>query len=277
MQPHVYWILALMALFIQRESKNTINPPKKIEALLVGSPHWSNYGKAGLDVVQTTEIDVLSERYQSELERITDKIREFNPDKIFLEYSTDQQAMVDSLFQAYLRDNYGEKVRSEAVQMGFRVARKAGHKRVYCIDYRDVSFDFESVITAAQEAGQQELMSGIMQEVEQLQASYNKIIQGEPSIEEVLGFLNSDENLKRNLGFYLNKINMAGSVEDYAGSLLVSEWYRRNLYIYANIQNLIEPGDQRIMVLMGAGHIAILKDFMEYDDQWELVGLSEVF
>lgn len=276
MQLYFYWFLAIMTFFIPSESENPDNPPKRIEALLVGSPHWSNYGKAGLDVVQTTEIDVLSERYQSELERITDKIREFNPDKIFLEYSTDQQTMVDSLFQQYLRDNYGEKVRSESVQLGFRSARKSGHQKVYCVDFRDVSFDFESVISAAQKAGQQNLMTGIMQEVEQLQASYNKIIQSKPSIKEVLRFLNSEENLNRNLGFYLNKINRAGSIEDYAGSYLVSEWYRRNLHIYANIQNRIEPGDQRIMVLMGAGHIAILKDFMEYDDQWDLIALSEV-
>lgn len=276
MKPYIYWILALTALIVQREGENTTNPPKTIEALLVGSPHWSNYQQEGLDVVQTREIDVLSARYQRELETIAEKIRDFKPDKIFIEDIPAQQQVVDSLYAEYKKGRYGKMIRSESVQLGFRAAKKLGHPRLYCVDYRDVWFEFDSIIAATQKANQQDLITGIMEEVQNLQGSYNQLIAKEPSIKEVLLFLNSEQSLKRNLGFYLNTINQAGGADDFAGAYLTSEWYRRNLYIYSMIQKAIEPQDQKIMILMGAGHIAVLKELMEYDSRWELVDPGQI-
>src|SRR5690606_25934456 len=49
---------------------------------------------------------------------------------------------------------------------------------------------------------------------------------------------------------------------DYAGADMTGNWYHRNIRIYANILRSCEPGD-RLLLLIGAGHIAPLLHFFE--------------
>jgi len=44
---------------------------------------------------------------------------------------------------------------------------------------------------------------------------------------------------------------------------IVSNWYKRNLRIFANINRITEPGKDRILVIIGAGHLKLLKGFAE--------------
>nr|WP_317984434.1 DUF5694 domain-containing protein [Clostridium sporogenes] len=53
-------------------------------------------------------------------------------------------------------------------------------------------------------------------------------------------------------------------------SRYATEWYRRNLYIFANLQDIAEP-DDRILVIYGAGHCKILQDFVSEYNKFELV------
>ena len=67
----------------------TANPAfaqsKKKQILLIGTFHFEN---PGLDVAQVnTFICYLTNKSQIELENITDKIKKFGPDKIFVEWS----------------------------------------------------------------------------------------------------------------------------------------------------------------------------------------------
>jgi pheromone shutdown protein TraB len=41
----------------------------------------------------------------------------------------------------------------------------------------------------------------------------------------------------------------------------VANWYKRNLRIFANINRITEPGKDRILVIIGAGHLKLLKEF----------------
>ena len=41
----------------------------------------------------------------------------------------------------------------------------------------------------------------------------------------------------------------------------VANWYKRNLRIFANINRITEPGRDRVLVIIGAGHLKLLKEF----------------
>ncbi|WP_408646595.1 DUF5694 domain-containing protein [Vallitalea okinawensis] len=64
-----------------------------------------------------------------------------------------------------------------------------------------------------------------------------------------------------------NNINTNNS---YDGSLYVSKWYERNLKIFSNIQELCKDCD-RLFVIYGAGHLQILKNFINASDNLMLV------
>ena len=88
--------------------------------------------------------------------------------------------------------------------------------------------------------------------------------------------MNKKEKVEARLDWYLNLMNRAGTLDDQKGSFLVSEWFRRNIYMYSLIQKQIEPGDKRIVVLAGASHITLFKLFIEQNLKWTLVELEDV-
>jgi len=51
----------------------------------------------------------------------------------------------------------------------------------------------------------------------------------------------------------------------------VANWYKRNLRIVVNINRITEPGKDRILVIIGAGHLKLLKEFAA-DAVWPIIG-----
>lgn len=65
-------------------------------------------------------------------------------------------------------------------------------------------------------------------------------------------------------------------MENYVGSHLTSEWYKRNFNILSNIQRAIEPNDKRVIIIMGTGHTSLLEDYIDYIPDWSLVDVSDI-
>ena len=71
-----------------------------------------------------------------------------------------------------------------------------------------------------------------------------------------------------NKNIYLQTINGMGADDNYAGTDVVATWWERNFRIMRNIDEITEPND-RILILFGQGHTAILKDF--YKDRDDVI------
>lgn len=67
-----------------------------------------------------------------------------------------------------------------------------------------------------------------------------------------------------------------GFPDHHIGADLVGEWYKRNLRIYANIWQAVEPDTDRIFVMFGQGHIWTLRQFFRENPRFEVVPVSEV-
>jgi hypothetical protein len=96
------------------------------------------------------------------------------------------------------------------------------------------------------------------------------------NLTDLLLDLNSKESIKNDLEWYIGTANRAGDIDNFVGAYLVSEWYRRNLYMYSLVQKLTEAKDDKIMVLLGAGHIAIIREFVKSDPNFEIVELAAI-
>ncbi|MGQ3088552.1 MAG: DUF5694 domain-containing protein, partial [Flavobacterium sp.] len=96
---------------------------KKKQILIIGTFHFAN---PGLDVAQVNTFDVMSAKSQKELENITNKIKAFGPDKVFVEWSYKNQEGLDKL---YLRktDSLLKSNPDERIQLALRTAKKMKH------------------------------------------------------------------------------------------------------------------------------------------------------
>ena len=78
-------ILLLAIITLNLTSAQT----KKKQILLIGTFHYAN---PGLDVAQLNNFNIMSDKTQKELETMSDKIKKFGPDKIFVEWKYSKQS-----------------------------------------------------------------------------------------------------------------------------------------------------------------------------------------
>ncbi|MDF7814403.1 DUF5694 domain-containing protein [Hymenobacter sp. YC55] len=259
---------------------------KQAELLLIGTFHFHN---PGADLAKMKTFDVMAPKVQTELETITNKINQFAPDKIFVEWSSDDQAGLDELYMQYLGENYEEYIKTkypnpksrdfylknEIVQLAFRAGKKAKLTKIYALDYNKTSFPYDSVMKAMKEAQQETLIKGIESDLKAVETSFNKKVETSTLTQILLDF-NTKEDLKANKAFYIDRLNRAGTTSNFAGPYLVSEWYRRNLYMYSLVQKSVQASDDKVMVLVGAGHAAMMKEFIELDHRFRIQELKTV-
>ncbi|MBH8568495.1 hypothetical protein KB206_06360 [Microvirga sp. STS02] len=255
------------------------------DILLLGTFHFHN---PGADVAKTKTFDVMAPKAQAELETITQKISAFHPDKIFVEWPWDEQLELDKLYNAYLGSQFEQFVnttypakrqnfflKNEIVQLAFRAGKKAHLTRIYALDYTKTSFPFDSVLKAMQAAKQVALLQKSQDAIKHYETSQNQKLETY-TLTQLLLDANSPGELTLNKGLYLDILNRAGTTDNFAGAFLVSEWYRRNLYMYSLVQKTMTPQDGKALVLVGSGHAAMMREFIASDQQFRLKELKDV-
>ena len=88
--------------------------------------------------------------------------------------------------------------------------------------------------------------------------------------------LNAEPLIRAGHGAYLTRSLGVGQGEEYPGvDGFTTHWHNRNLRIFANIQRITDgPGD-RILVIIGAGHLPILRHTVQCAPGYHLVEVSE--
>lgn len=257
---------------------------KKItEILVIGTYHFNN---PGMDVAQFKVLDIMSEKPQKQLEEISTAIAKFKPSKIFTEWELKDQLALDTLYNKYLDNTYFDYVsnkfpkrkfytQSEIVQLAFRSAKKSNHKKVYAIDYRETSFDYDSVIKFADLIRLPNFKKEVEDDIKDTETKSNALFATNDLL-KCLFYFNSKELRETDIPWYVSQINDSDKLGTYVGAYLASEWYRRNLYMLANIQKQTESSDDRIMVLAGASHITMFLDLLKHDQNFKIVELIEI-
>ena len=261
--------------------------PKPVDLLLIGTFHFHN---PGADVAKFKSIDILSPAAQAELETVTGQLAKLKPTKFFVEWPQNEQAELDEVYQQYLGGpakyeafvkatykpkQYNFYLKNEIVQLAFRTGQKAGLTRIYALDYNQTNFPFDSVQQAMQAAHQDALRQAVDAVIKAEETSFNQKA-ATYSLTQLLLSENTSEGLRNNKALYINLLNRAGTAGNFAGAYLVSEWYRRNLYMYSIVQKTVTPTDSKVLVLVGAGHAAMMQEFVAYDSAFRLRHLKDV-
>ena len=260
----------------QNNGESQKSEDDKLEVLLFGTFHFVNYkSNVSGDIVEAKVPDVLTEENQLELEKITQKIKEFSPDKIFIEYPYPLQQRLDSIYTNFSPDNYFKVIRDEKYQIAFRAAKKLKHTKLYAMDIKP-NFPFDSLMTAMKKAKQYDLLKKDSLDIVRIEKFENELYSSNKSLTEKLIYTNDSIERRKDINWYLSIANQGGEKGNFVGSYLASEWYRRNLYMYSIIQKEVEITDERIMILAGGSHIAMFKDFIDYNPEWKTIELKEI-
>ncbi|PQJ80548.1 DUF5694 domain-containing protein [Polaribacter porphyrae] len=274
------FVLSFLVLACNQEQKKTkkIETSKAREVLLIGTFHYNNPGK---DVTKTKSFDILKEKYQLELQQISSNIKKYNPTKIFVEWPYDEQNELDSLFKQYTNGEYFNNdslsdfyMKNEIFQLAFKVAKDNSLQKVYGIDY-STEFPFEEVMSDIENSKQSKLQAQIQEIFNWAKKIDNKIEAG-ISLTELTYYINSKEFRSYSNNWHNNLMLLAGKPNDFSGPYLTSEWYKRNLYMWSLIQKNSIDSDEKIMVLLGGSHAAMIELFIKGNSGWKVKELEQI-
>jgi hypothetical protein len=242
--------------------------------LILGTFHFKD---AGLDSYKPeVGVEILSETRQKELGKILDQLAEFNPTKILIEVKADREAEFNERFSQYLAGEY-ELGSNEIYQVAFKLAKRLGHQRLYAVDASGRRYkDLPSAEEYAEEHGQAFPVADSWSERFMEAYGVEDRAKAERTLSEHLLFLNSEEQLRFSHGHYVLSYLAMGESEEYpAADHVTGWWYNRNLRILGNIYRVMEP-DDRLLLLIGAGHVPIIRHAAAASPEIDLIDVTEV-
>lgn len=230
------------------------DPP---QVLIFGVFHFSN---PGLDVVQVDQIDVSTPENQTYLDELAERLCAFKPTAILLEFDRSREQDILRELETYLAGAQGLST-NEIQQIGFRVAEACGVTTIYGFDENEIQWSGQ-VLFEYLERSEPELLETTKREINQIQAA-EAAAHAELGLRELLIRANDPELDRLNMDFYL-QTNVAGAGSSFEGADAAASWWHRNFRMYAGIQKHARPGE-RLLVVAGQGHTAILRTFLEID------------
>ena len=235
--------------------------PEKTTLMILGSDHFNN---STSNMINNQYDDMLAPKRQREIEELVERLKAFRPTKIAITVDEKYNDDTQQKYQAYLNGAY-QLTPCEYNQIGYRLAKVLEHPRLYCVDYfpeynpflsEDDGFDSDLINYPkfAHAHNQEHLLPS---------ASDQEFNPQSLSIIDIHRQMNDPETIHLTHEMYL-KIATIGQGNQYPGANWVTHsWHARNLKIFVNLTRITESADDRILLIIPAGHIYIVQHFLE--------------
>ncbi|MFP2924396.1 DUF5694 domain-containing protein [Pyxidicoccus sp. 3LG] len=242
----------------------------KPRLMMLGTFHFED---AGLDEYKPQHrLDVLSPERQREVEALVEALAKFQPTRIAVEVNVPQQDKLDAQYQDYVAGR-AELTANEVDQVGFRLAKKLGHPKVYAIDSAPHQV-LDQLYYAVDEKQVAALDPKWQARFTQLY-THDDELKTRQSLIDYLRYVNSPERIRQGHGAYSIAHFKVDGEDGYLGVDLRTAWYNRNLRIFRNLQRLMSAPEERVLLIIGAGHLPILQFVAETSPEYELVDVRD--
>lgn len=263
---------------------------KKIKVAVLGTFH---FGK-NMDYVSSDFDDLLNPVRQKEIDDVINKLAKFNPSKVFVENTPDVQNYWNKVYLDWKKGILPNKEteNSEVFQLGIKLSARLNNPiGVICVNYVYPEYGRRSLpsknridsLYSAYSYNLSRLRPNLTNYFKlnpiaqfEFESFYNEFNSNKnnKSIKNLLLEVNKVENLKKLhyfnvLGFLDNDINGIGAE-------LTAREYQRNTMILKNIYLNFKPTDERVLIIIGAGHAEILKSMINSHPLLELVEIKSI-
>lgn len=241
------WALLPLSGSSQQSSPKEASSGARPEVLVVGVWHMTN--------VRGEDVDILSPERQTEIPEVMEVLKRFQPTKIALEAAHYRSDDIAGLYTAY-RNGEHRLNRNERQQLGFRLAGELGHETVYSID-ADGDFPLPRLEDYVRARGHTEEYEATRNDFRAWLGEWDEYRASHTLLEALL-YMNSDDYVDELMARDYELAHF-GEPWNWAGPDLLSDWFRRNARIYGNVVDLADTPNERVLVIIGAGHLAWLR------------------
>jgi Family of unknown function (DUF5694) len=240
--------------------------------LVVGTAHFTNPRR---DLVNPEVDDLTTPERQAQIAIVVKELAAFRPTHVVLEWPATGQKRLDDSYDDYLAGR-AQLGRSEREQLGLRLAKLAGLKRVDAVDWNGLPpgppdrYDWDAY---GNTHAQRDEVSAIL-DTSRLSA-LNPSLDKNTTLAAWLLRINSNAALAASHRFYFD-IAMVGDADLQPGANYVGHWYARNLRIFANIARVATKPNDRIVAIYGSGHAYLLRQFARESGAFHVVDVADV-
>lgn len=239
---------------------------QKIEVLNVATFHM---GKTP-DAVKVS-FDPQSEKSQKEVLEIAKLLAEFKPTVICVELLPAHNEKIQSDYQSFLKNkNYQAVYEGEVSLLAYQIAKMAGVKKIYGID--------------EQETGQYNYRIGdqLKNQVDNL--TYKRFItsfignlknDGNLSVKEKLIHYNKESTLQDLITANADIMTHVSTANHFEGADEAAKYYRRNLRMYSNLNQIPLSENDKVLIISGATHAAFFSEFLKRSPKYQLVNVFD--
>lgn len=250
-----------------KTAKDFINIPQT-RVLVLGVFHFDYPNLDALKVEEKDQADVLSASRQNEMNQLLDYLQKFKPTKIAIEAHDDS---FTKALKAYDVNNPLSN-RDERYQLGVKLAHAMSFDTLYPLDAYALLQELESEnpkLVADLWKDYDWQSDSKLDSLKRNWFEYQTELLKTTSLLDYLKYINTQESHHYGYGTYLVDDFKLGEFQ--GADNLSTYWYNRNLRIFRKIQNMTEGPDDRILVIIGNGHAALLRQFLSYSPEFDFV------
>jgi hypothetical protein len=215
------------------------------------------------DAVKSNPGDMSSPRRQAEIADLVERLARFKPTQVCVE-SPRTSTYWNDRYTKWLKGEY-TLGGNEIEQVGFRLAKRSGLDRLTPVDYPMWMNGLtpaerhtprpRAEVPATPAAAESPLLADIHREV-----ARGDSILARSTVSAYLAYMNTPEQAaKHHRWDVLSNLEPGQGDALYENTDLATNWYKRNLRIFTNLLEVSKP-DDRLVLIIGAGHLQILGD-----------------
>jgi hypothetical protein len=249
----------------------------KINVLNFGSFHFAATSDA-----HRVEFDEHDASNHADVKRIAALIAQFKPTIVCLEFLPEDNEKMNIAYQAYVDDPSQLDTRfGELSMIGFEVARLSGLDKVYGIDnHMGYNYSLGDFIESSPELENAidpqtylQLTHDPFGQYPQLKALNSRFEQ--LPLDAQLALTNHPLMLDHSLNTNADKLFYVGVEDGFEGAEQAAQFYLRNMKIYSNLNRIKMAKDDRVFILMGSAHTAMLREFIRRSPKFHMVDTLE--
>ncbi len=218
---------------------------------------------------KSTDFDENSKENIRQVHEIAKKIAAFKPTIILIEQEPYRNKKIAASYAEYVKNpNIKYEKPTEVELLAYEVGRLSGAKQIYGIDYQK---DYYYSLYYSLKNQQDTLTYKKYEELFQSNEKRNRINEDKMNVAELFWLNNQPDYLDAMINYNADLLTTL-SVNGYPlGAEQAAKYYERNLWMFANMNNVPVTKDDRIFVLLGATHTAFFEDFLRRSPKFKEV------